>query len=47
MTTVTVPLTPQGVPTPWTAVLTCRWVQGHQDAAGSAAPGPGQYPTHS
>ena len=47
VTTVTVPLTPQGVPTPWTAVLTCRWVQGHQDAAGSAAPGPGQYPTHS
>ena len=46
VTTVTVPLTPQGVPTPWTAVLTCRWVQGHQDAAGSAAPDPGQYPTH-
>ena len=45
VTTVTVPLTPQGVPTPWTAVLTCQWVQGHQDAAGSAAPGPGQYPT--
>ncbi len=46
VTTVTVPLTPQGVPTPWTAVLTCQWVQGHQDAAGSAAPDPGQYPTH-
>ena len=46
VTTVTVPLTPQGVPTPWTAVLTCQWVQGRQDAAGSAAPDPGQYPTH-
>ena len=46
VTTVTVPLTSQGVPTPWTAVLTCQWVQGHQDAAGSAAPDPGQYPTH-